>query len=450
MDGEDAMNVALAVEICVDFFQSFVDIAFLYLFFEKSGNKLKNALGFWSTVALSTAIEIFNTFNDMAEGHADFHLGLLLAAYLIRMLYVLFFLKGKLYLKLLMVLATAALYMLVDTALATLAFSNPDLADFIQFSSFNRYNLMIVENVVYTGVLAVILLTGKQKIRLRKVFDKITAIVITALVCLSLFAAELLFVSLSFNGSDSVILYTVIIILSLVVLSVLFWVLLFKISKANEVHTELLLGKQREELYKTSVAAANAQIEAIAEMKHDMKNSVMSVGSLIAGGEYEKARALCDSVNEKLTAAFTPAHTANPVLNAILNVETEKAATRAIDFSVDIQDDLSFVSDSDLISIIGNLCDNAIEYLSAIPESQRRMRLKIKVHRGYYCITCKNTILESVLETNPDLNSTKDDAAFHGKGIKLLKQTAEKYQGEFVCSEENDQFIISAIIRNSN
>lgn len=444
------MNVALAVEICVDFFQNFVDIAFLYLFFEKSGNKLKNALGFWSTVALSTAIEIFNTFNDMAEGHADFHLGLLLAAYLIRMLYVLFFLKGKLYLKLLMVLATAALYMLVDTALATLAFSNPDLADFIQFSSFNRYNLMIVENVVYTGVLAVILLTGKQKIRLPKVFDKITAIVITALVCLSLFAAELLFVSLSFNGSDSVILYTVIIILSLVVLSVLFWVLLFKISKANEVHTELLLGKQREELYKTSVAAANAQIEAIAEMKHDMKNSVMSVGSLIAGGEYEKARALCDSVNEKLTAAFTPAHTANPVLNAILNVETEKAATRAIDFSVDIQDDLSFVSDSDLISIIGNLCDNAIEYLSAIPESQRRMRLEIKVHRGYYCITCKNTILESVLETNPDLNSTKDDAAFHGKGIKLLKQTAEKYQGEFVCSEENDQFIISAIIRNSN
>ena len=88
--------------------------------------------------------------------------------------------------------------------------------------------------------------------------------------------------------------------------------------------------------------------------------------------------------------------------------------------------------------------------MSAIPESQPRMRLEIKVHRGYYCITCKNTILESVLETNPDLNSTKDDAAFHGKGIKLLKQTAEKYQGEFVCSEENDQFIISAIIRNSN
>ena len=82
------MNVALAVEICVDFFQNFVDIAFLYLFFEKSGNKLKNALGFWSTVALSTAIDIFYTFNDMAEGHADFHLGLLLAAYLIRMLYV--------------------------------------------------------------------------------------------------------------------------------------------------------------------------------------------------------------------------------------------------------------------------------------------------------------------------------------------------------------------------
>ena len=62
------------------------------------------------------------------------------------------------------------------------------------------------------------------------------------------------------------------------------------------------------------------------------------------------------------------------MLNAILNVEKAKALAQKIDFTADIQDALPFVSDSDVISIVGNLCDNAIEHLSSLPEDKRRMQ----------------------------------------------------------------------------
>ena len=103
-----------------------------------------------------------------------------------------------------------------------------------------------------------------------------------------------------------------------------------------------------------------------------------------------------------------------------------------------------------MISIVGNICDNAIEHLSSLPEDKRRMQLEIKVYRDYDCVTCKNIILTSVLAENPELRSAKKDGTLHGKGIGLLKQTAEKYQGEVVFSEEQGWFIASVIILKQN
>ena len=128
----------------------------------------------------------------------------------------------------------------------------------------------------------------------------------------------------------------------------------------------------------------------------------------------------------------------------------KKAAINGIDFSYDIQNSLLFVKDSDIISIIGNLCDNAIEYLSGLSENNRVMSLLISVYRNYYCITCKNRIQSSVLHNNPDLKTTKDDDLVHGKGITILRSIAEKYNGEVLFNEEENHLIASTIIRERN
>ncbi len=445
MGGENEMNIGLTIEILFDFIQQLVFIGFLYLFFDKPKNKLKNILGFSISVLILFAMAIYFTFHEMTFNHLDSIITLV-----VMVLYAVIFLKAELYLRILIPIAAFALNLLVAYGNAVLLTSlgKRNFEDVVLFSTTFRYTYLIIGNLVYIGLLVIMLLTAKKKINIRNSSEMISVIVIPTLVYSSLIAALLLFEVIGFN--DSVLVYLAVIIISIAIISVLFWVLLLRTSKANEIRTEMLLSKQREELYKNSVVVANAQIEKISAVKHDMMNNLMSFSALITDGEYEKAKRLCDEYSEKLSAANTPVHTNNPVLNAIVNIEIEKTEANHIDFTYEINDELLFVSDSDIISIIGNLCDNAIEYLITVPEDKRQMYLAITIYRDYCCITSKNTILSSVINANPDLKSSKKDLTFHGKGTKILKDIAKKYSGELIYSEEDGWFIISAIIRNKN
>lgn len=226
----------------------------------------------------------------------------------------------------------------------------------------------------------------------------------------------------------------------------IFWYLMIKSGKESQVKTDLMLSRQREELYKSSVLSTHEQIEKISVMKHDMKSNLMSVGMLISQGEYDKAKAICDSAGKALSTAYTPVHTDNPTLNAIMNVELEKAQSNGIDCTYEIANTLTNMRDTDIISLIANMCDNAIEYLSMIPQEQRQMSLLIISYKSYCKIACKNAIASSVLAENPNLNTTKDDKTLHGKGMDILRTIAKKYSGELLVNEDGNQLTVSVII----
>ena len=46
------------------------------------------------------------------------------------------------------------------------------------------------------------------------------------------------------------------------------------------------------------------------------------------------------------------------------------------------------------------------------------------------------------------LHTDKADKKNHGKGISIVKSIAEKYGGDVVISEKNNEFIVSVILDN--
>ena len=71
--------------------------------------------------------------------------------------------------------------------------------------------------------------------------------------------------------------------------------------------------------------------------------------------------------------------------------------------------------------------------------------------KAYYSvIKCKNKIIDSVLSKNPLLHTDKADKKNHGKGISIVKSIAQKYGGDVVISEKNNEFIVSVIFRQPN
>lgn len=324
-------------------------------------------------------------------------------------------------------------------------FGNKPFVDALTFSTSFRYLYIITANLIYMVVLLVLLRIGKKRIHVSNISEIISFLLIAIIIYVAALSDMILYEVSDFN--EAVLPYVVVICVSIFALTGMFWYLLLKVSRDSKLETDLLLSKQREEMYKNSVLSTNEHIEKLSRVKHDIKNNTMTISRLISDGKYDNAVELCNSISAKLSSPAL-SYCENPVLNAILNVEIEKALDSKIDLYYIINDSLSFVDDADIVSIIGNLCDNAIEYLSGIEEDKRSMNITISAYKGYHYITCDNTILSSVLDTNPYMNTTKKDASLHGKGMKILRDVAQKYSGEILLKEYGEKLSISVIIRN--
>jgi len=65
-------------------------------------------------------------------------------------------------------------------------------------------------------------------------------------------------------------------------------------------------------------------------------------------------------------------------------------------------------------------------------------------------IEVMNSIHESVVRGNPGMVSRKKGKMEHGFGLESIHEIIEKYQGEYVCSEENSMFIQEILLRSKS
>ena len=444
MDGEQKMTVGLVVEIAVNLVQQLLFIGFLYLFFDKSENKVKNIAAFTVAVLILFTMANYFTFNEMTFNHMD-----AVITIVVMLVYSVFFLKGELYLRIIMPLIAFGLNMLIAFAAIFLmsSITGKTMEESVAFSTAFRYIYLVDVEATYIFILWLILRIRKKNITLSNRYDIFAFIVIPVLCMIAMYTDVFIYQIVNFNSH--ILIQIIINLFVLIVVSVLIWFLLIRISDDNQVKTDLLLSRQREELYRESAISTGEQIRQISEIKHDMKNNLQSIYRLIENGKYDEAKRLCADCSESIAKVYTPINTNNPTLNAILNVEIEKARKNGISFSYTVTDSLSFVSSTDVVSIIGNLCDNAIEYLSGIDQSQRKMSLEITVRNDYRIILCRNTILSSVLSANPDMKTTKNDEALHGKGLSILRGIADKYSGTIGYREDDNSIEVSLVIKEN-
>lgn len=436
------MNLGIIVEVSVNFIQQFMFIGFLYLFFDKETNKVKNVLAFWITVIFLFTVCNYFTFHELTFNHLDSIIGIS-----VMLIYTLVFLKGALYLRVIIPFVVFGVNIAISYLnLHVMAyFGNIPFVDALTFSTAFRYLYVATTNLFFMVTLLVLLRIGKKNIQISDIPEILSFLFISIIIYVAALSDMILYEVSGFN--TAVLPYVVIICLSIFVLTGMFWYLLLKISRDNKLKTDLLLSKQREEMYKNSVLSTNEYIEKVSRMKHDMKNNAMAINCLIAEGEYEKAKAICDSLSTKLNVP-NMSYCENPVLNAIINVEIDKALHNNIDFSYTITENLSFVDDVDIVSVIGNICDNAIEYLLNVDTEKKHLTLEVSSYKDYSYVTCKNNIISSILKDNPEMKSTKAKSDLHGKGMNILREIAQKYGGDLLVKECKGELTVSAIFQN--
>lgn len=431
-------------EITVNLLQSIYFVGFFLLFLGGKFSTRKNIILLSIFIALNFAFLTYFTYNQPNIVMLDMFIGIILYE-----IYCITCLKGELAIKLILPFIVSLINTIISYGFvySSSIISGVTFEELITKSSLFRYLFVILANLTTMVVLFIMWRTKAKAYSLKKVSNVIAFVAIPLLAMMILYIT--MYVMILTNFQSNIIILLSIICVSMIVIAGIVWFMIARINKDNEIKTKLLLSEQKANLYKQNIISSNSQIETIKLLKHDMKNNISCIDALIEEENYDEAHNICHSLTNKYTSIGTIVNTENYLLNAVLNVEIEKAKSYGIPVKLSITNDLKmFKNSSDIISLIGNILDNAISYLSKNKVKNNEINFSTGYEGSYSVIKCRNNILDSVLFNNPSLKTDKKDKDNHGKGITIINSIAHKYNGDVIIKERNKEFIITAILDN--
>lgn len=182
----------------------------------------------------------------------------------------------------------------------------------------------------------------------------------------------------------------------------------------------------------------------IRTLKHDMKNHTLVILSYLEEEKYKEAKIYAGEILDKLNKMYTYVNVGNSLLNYILNNKLSKAKEQGCEIKAEIENlAFSYMDSVDFSALLNNVLDNAIE--GALTSIEKKLEVQISMQKGFDVITIKNSIDDSVLESNPQLLSTKKEVE-HGFGIKQMKSIVEKYNGHLDIYEKKNMFVVSIML----
>lgn len=140
-------------------------------------------------------------------------------------------------------------------------------------------------------------------------------------------------------------------------------------------------------------------------------------------------------------------NTNNVIVNAVLNSKYQEMIEKGILFVFRVNDLAEIcISDEDVVTILSNLLNNAIEACEK-SDDRKIIRLKFIKKDSKIIIAVKNTFNQPIRYEDGEIGTSKLlDSEEHGVGIKNVERILEKYGGIHVKKEIEKEFLFSIII----
>lgn len=178
---------------------------------------------------------------------------------------------------------------------------------------------------------------------------------------------------------------------------------------------------------------------------HDLKHQITA---LRMETDEKKREQWLDSMEQELDSYKNIVDSGNPVLDVLLESKLMQAKKHHIEITC-VADGklLDFMYVTDICTIFGNALDNAIEAELLEPEENKRMiHVSISSQRQFVFIKVENYISRSVPVSKGLPGTTKADKKNHGYGLKSIRRSAEKYQGNMTVKINANWFVLNVMI----
>ncbi len=271
-----------------------------------------------------------------------------------------------------------------------------------------------------------------------------TFLVIAVLIpCISLIFEILLF--MLENISDLIYVLSLICVVSLNFLVIYLY---DSISKLFNERIETEIAKQETEYYHKQAELIQENSQEVKQLRHDMKNYTIALSELIKNNENEKALEYISSVSGILEPAKIYCNTGILSVDSIVNYKF----TRALDLGISVDSEITIpnnlkLNPNDLVAILGNLLDNAIEASSKA--KNKYIKFRTSYDRGTVLIVLTNSYNGELNFEGKSYKTTKEDnKAIHGIGLKSIKSAVEKYNGAMKVTHTDTEFSVRILLFN--
>ena len=242
--------------------------------------------------------------------------------------------------------------------------------------------------------------------------------------------------------------YKLLLALTAVASLVIIWGAVVDIREA--LHTRKLLT-QLDDMDDT-IDAMGQFNNTLRAQRHDFLNHLQVVYSLIEMEEYGEANEYIEQVYGRITAVSRVMKTANPAVNALLQVKVAACDKAGIPVEVSITSQWEALEatlpDWEMCKVLSNLIDNAIDAMENIPADKCHLTISLAENVKQYTFLVENTgepIPEDIRESIfiPGF-TTKGDG--HGMGLHIVRRTLKERGGDIVVSSDAEKTVFSGYV----
>ncbi|MER1958857.1 MAG: Spo0B domain-containing protein [Solibacillus sp.] len=190
---------------------------------------------------------------------------------------------------------------------------------------------------------------------------------------------------------------------------------------------------------------------SVSSLRHDYINHIQVLHGFLHIGEVDQATKYVDSLSKDIqTIESIKMNLDNPGLAILLQTKKLTCQNQQIDIEITVDDNpFDNIKTIDLINILSNIIDNAIEATMELPEELRKITVSCKADELYYTFSITNAGRKL-----PDINqifkqgySTKkvEKGRVRGQGLFIVKETINKYNGTITLDTTNEKEIIAIV-----
>lgn len=315
----------------------------------------------------------------------------------------------------------------------------------IQKDLYRFVGVVIIQIVLFYLTRFMIKRTKKDSIYSLKWNEWFVLLIIPVISIFTMSFVSLIIINIEDQLSPMQHIFSILSILGILMTNSLVYVLYVNMQKDHAKQLEYSILQQAFKSQEKSVEETKILYQSVRSIRHDLKHHFQVALTMLHSGKINEAVDYMEKYNDTvLDGISNKVFCDNDVVNYIINSKSKICSDRHIKIYIYIANEIPEFSDLDLCVLLGNAMDNAIEGVSG--EGNNEIYLELRNVDNFFMISVKNTIINSVLEDNPNLISTKNEKEVHGLGILSMKEVVQKYNGSIEFYESDNKFCCDMLL----